>query len=170
MARRRLLHHPAGYMRQGPIGLLHDENVRALKAMRANDGNRLATARMKWIEDPILRSLIPGIMSLSREALEERIEQGETAAQKIDLDEAATRQIVDQQLRDRGWEADSQKLTYAGGARPAKGRASALAEWPTESGPADYALFVSYRGYRFPSEIIHGVLRLQNFHATERAV
>src|ERR1700720_4761443 len=66
MARRRLLHHPAGYMRQGPVGLLHDENVRALKAMRANDGNRLATARMKWIEDPILRSLIPGIMSLSR--------------------------------------------------------------------------------------------------------
>ena len=56
------------------------------------------------------------------------IEQGETAAQKIDLDEAATRQIVDQQLRDRGWEADSQKLTYAGGARPAKGRAMALAE------------------------------------------
>jgi hypothetical protein len=68
MARRRLLHHPAGYMRQGLIGLLYDENVRALKAMRANDGNRLATARMKWIEDPILRSLIPGIMSLSRAA------------------------------------------------------------------------------------------------------
>jgi hypothetical protein len=70
MARRRLLHHPAGYMRQGLIGLLYDENVRALKAMRANDGNRLATARMKWIEDPILRSLIPGIMSLSRPARE----------------------------------------------------------------------------------------------------
>jgi type I restriction enzyme R subunit len=34
------------------------------------------------------------------------------------------------------------KLTYAAGARPAKGRAMALAEWPTESGPADYALFV----------------------------
>jgi type I restriction enzyme R subunit len=37
---------------------------------------------------------------------QEVIEQGETAAQKIDLDEAATRQIVDQQLRDRGWQAD----------------------------------------------------------------
>jgi type I restriction enzyme, R subunit len=73
---------------------------------------------------------------------QEVIEQGETAAQKIDLDEAATRQIVDQQLRDRGWEADTQKLTYAAGTRPAKGRAMALAEWPTESGPADYALFV----------------------------
>jgi type I restriction enzyme R subunit len=73
---------------------------------------------------------------------QEVIEQGEIAAQKVDLDEAATRQIVDQQLRDRGWEADTQKLTYAAGARPAKGRAMALAEWPTESGPADYALFV----------------------------
>ena len=73
---------------------------------------------------------------------QEVIEQGETAAQKIDLDETATRQIVDQQLRDRGWEADTQKLTYAAGASPAKGRAIAIAEWPTESGPADYALFV----------------------------
>ena len=72
IARCRLLHHPAGYMRQGPGGLLHDENVRALKAMRANDGDRLATARMKGIEDPILRSLIPGIMALSRLALAKR--------------------------------------------------------------------------------------------------
>jgi hypothetical protein len=66
MARRRLLHHPTGDMRQGPVGLQHDENVRTLKAMRANDGDRLAATRMKRIEDPILRSLIPGIMSLSR--------------------------------------------------------------------------------------------------------
>jgi type I restriction enzyme R subunit len=70
------------------------------------------------------------------------IEQGETAARQIDLDEAATRQMVHQQLRDRGSEADAQKLTYANGARPAKGRAMAIAEWPTESGPTDYALFV----------------------------
>ena len=52
MARRRLLHHPTGYMRQGPVGLQHDENLRALKAMRANNGHRLAATRMKWIEDP----------------------------------------------------------------------------------------------------------------------
>lgn len=69
LARRRLLHHPAGYMRQCSVGLLHDENVHALKAMRANDGDRLATARMKGIEDPILRSLIPGIMALSRRTM-----------------------------------------------------------------------------------------------------
>lgn len=70
------------------------------------------------------------------------IAEGEAAAEKIDLDEAATRQIIDQQLKDRGWQADSQALTFASGARPAKGRAMAIAEWPTESGPTDYALFV----------------------------
>jgi type I restriction enzyme R subunit len=70
------------------------------------------------------------------------IEQGQQAAQEINLDEADTRAIIDQQLRDRGWEADSATLRYAHGARPAKGRNRAIAEWPTASGPADYALFV----------------------------
>jgi type I restriction enzyme R subunit len=70
------------------------------------------------------------------------VQTGEEAAKHIDLDEAATRQIVDQQLRDRGWDADTPHLTYAAGARPTKGRAMAIAEWPTELGPADYALFV----------------------------
>lgn len=67
---------------------------------------------------------------------------GEEAAKHIDLDEAATRQMIDQQLRERGWEANTDELTYASGAGPAKGRGMAIAEWPTESGPADYALFV----------------------------
>ncbi len=70
------------------------------------------------------------------------IQTGEEAAKQIDLDEAATRQIVDQQLRDRGWDADTTTLRYASGARPTKGRAMAIAEWPTEHGPADYAFFV----------------------------
>jgi type I restriction enzyme, R subunit len=77
-----------------------------------------------------------------RANLQTFIETGEQAARQIDLDEAATRQIVDQQLRDRGWEADTVNLRYASGARPTKGRAMAIAEWPTDHGPADYALFV----------------------------
>jgi type I restriction enzyme R subunit len=68
--------------------------------------------------------------------------QAEQAAQAIDLDEASTRTIIDRQLRDRGWEADSVGLRYAKGVRPVKGRAMAIAEWPTASGPADYALFI----------------------------
>jgi type I restriction enzyme R subunit len=73
------------------------------------------------------------------------VAQAEKAAARLDMDEAATRTMIDQQLRDQGWEADSQTLRYAAGARPAQGRAMAIAEWPTESGPADYALFDGMR-------------------------
>lgn len=69
------------------------------------------------------------------------IEMGQAAAKDIKLDEAATRTIIDQQLRDAGWEADTQALRYAAGARPTKGRNLAIAEWPTATGPADFALF-----------------------------
>lgn len=75
------------------------------------------------------------------EALE-LIQRGEQAAASIDLDEGQTRAIVDQQLRDRGWEADTKTLRYSAGVRPSKGRNIAIAEWPTANGPADYALFV----------------------------
>lgn len=67
---------------------------------------------------------------------------GTAAAAKIDLDEAETRAIIDQRLRDRGWEADTTELRYGKGVRPVRGRNMAIAEWPTASGPADYALFV----------------------------
>lgn len=59
-----------------------------------------------------------------------------------DLDEAATREIIDNQLRDAGWEADSQLLRFSKGARPNKGRNLVIAEWPTASGPVDYAFFI----------------------------
>jgi len=72
----------------------------------------------------------------------EFIQRGEEASAKLDLDEAATRALIDQQLRDSGWETDTKSLRHASGARPAKGRNLAIAEWPTVSGPADYALFV----------------------------
>lgn len=70
------------------------------------------------------------------------VARAELAAAAITLDEASTRAIIDRQLRDRGWEVDSANLRYARGGRPAKGRAMAIAEWPTDSGPADYALFI----------------------------
>ena len=64
------------------------------------------------------------------------------AASAIELDEAATRQLIDGQLRQAGWEADSQALRHGKGTRPQKNRNLAIAEWPTSSGPADYVLFV----------------------------
>lgn len=64
------------------------------------------------------------------------------AAKELQLDEADTRKLIDQQLRQAGWEADSEALKYNQGARPEKNRNRAIAEWPTESGPADYVLFI----------------------------
>jgi type I restriction enzyme R subunit len=66
----------------------------------------------------------------------------QAAAEAISLDEAETRALIDQQLKDSGWEADTKEMRYASGTRPVKGRNLAIAEWPTASGPADYALFV----------------------------
>lgn len=74
--------------------------------------------------------------------VEEIVRHAEEAAKYVDIDEAATRMIIDQQLRQAKWDVDSENLTYAKGARPIKGRNIAIAEWPTESGPADYALFI----------------------------
>lgn len=62
-------------------------------------------------------------------------------ANSVDLDEQETRLLIDQQLRYRGWEADSVLLRHSRGVLPEKGRNIAIAEWKTESGPADYALF-----------------------------
>lgn len=76
------------------------------------------------------------------EAVAENLRRAEEAGEQLELDEAATRRIIDQALRDAGWEVDSETLRYSAGVRPQKGRNLAIAEWPTESGPADYALFV----------------------------
>jgi type I restriction enzyme R subunit len=67
-----------------------------------------------------------------------------TAGSAVQLDEASTRKLIDQQLRDAGWTVDSVELRYANGTRPEKGKNLAIAEWPTESGPADYVLFIGF--------------------------
>lgn len=58
------------------------------------------------------------------------------------LNEADTRKIIDEQLRKVGWEADSDNLRYSKGTLPQRGRNIAVAEWQTDSGFVDYALFV----------------------------
>lgn len=65
-----------------------------------------------------------------------------SAASSVQLDEADTRKLIDQQLRLVGWDADSETLKFNKGTRPEKNRNLAIAEWPCDSGPADYVLFV----------------------------
>lgn len=63
-------------------------------------------------------------------------------ASLIRLSEAETRVMIDFQLRAAGWQADSLAYRFSQGTRPEKGVNKAIAEWETETGPADYALFV----------------------------
>lgn len=72
-----------------------------------------------------------------------------SASAQISLSEDLTRILIDQQLQEAGWEADTESLTWQNGARPEKGRNKAIAEWPTspatqgkKSQRADYVLFV----------------------------
>jgi type I restriction enzyme R subunit len=64
-----------------------------------------------------------------------------TAASQVQLDEAETRRIIDEQLRQAGWEADTPKLRHSQGTRPQRGRNMAIAEWPCDGYLADYVLF-----------------------------
>ena len=73
------------------------------------------------------------------------VERASAASEAIELDEAATRKLIDRQLEDAGWEVDSQRLTFEHGVRPTRGKNLAIAEWPTfadgKEGWADYVLF-----------------------------
>jgi len=88
-----------------------------------------------------IRTLQAAAAARSDPETEATVRQAQTAAQHLDLSEADTRTLIDAQLREAGWDADSKEFTYRNGARPRKGKNIAIAEWPTANGPADYLLF-----------------------------
>lgn len=75
-----------------------------------------------------------------------RKERSKKIAKSMNLSEEETRMLIDEQLRNAGWEADTQNIRYSKGSRPSKNKNMAIAEWPTsskykKSGYVDYALF-----------------------------
>lgn len=80
-------------------------------------------------------------------SVEEVIAETQKASKDFSINEELTRILIDQQLVDAGWEADTNNLTYQKGSRPEKGKNKAIAEWPVpnpETGGqqrADYVLF-----------------------------
>ncbi|ATA72923.1 type I restriction-modification system endonuclease [Capnocytophaga sp. H4358] len=78
-------------------------------------------------------------------AQKERVKKSQKYAGQLSLSEAETRKIIDAQLNEAGWEADSIHLTYSQGVRPKKGKNIAIAEFPTDKGNADYALFAGLK-------------------------
>lgn len=83
----------------------------------------------------------------SNKSTTERVQKAETTSENMELSEAETRYLIDEQLRKYGWEADTNNIRYSKGTRHQKSKNFAIAEWPTDSkvsknGYADYALFV----------------------------
>ncbi|MCG9792796.1 type I restriction-modification system endonuclease [Flavobacterium algicola] len=77
-----------------------------------------------------------------------RQQRAVTNANNIGKTEAETRAIIDEQLRDAGWECETEKLNYKKNkSLPEKGKNKAIAEWPCNGKWADYALFVGLELY-----------------------
>lgn len=101
---------------------------------------------IKNLEEQLARASKAEPVVTAGSASKERADKSAQALEAMELTEAETRIIIDDQLRKYGWEADTNALRYSKGTRPQKGRNLAIAEFPTNSaagkgGFADYALF-----------------------------
>ncbi len=85
---------------------------------------------------------------LPAEKKEEIKQRSQKAAKKIDMSESETRDLIDDQLRQAGWEVDTKTINYkTNKTLPQRGKKLAIAEWPCQSKWADYALFIGTELY-----------------------
>ncbi len=77
-----------------------------------------------------LAALQAAAQATPKNHLQAAIDHAGAASDAIQLDEAATRRIIDKQLRAAGWDVDSTKLTWERGVRPTRAKNLAIAEWP----------------------------------------
>lgn len=78
----------------------------------------------------------------SRQQRQDAAQRTQRATKSLTLSEDVTRLLIDQQLMEAGWQADSEALDYRKGARPEAGVNKAIAEWPGAGRErADYILF-----------------------------
>ncbi|WP_082461471.1 type I restriction-modification system endonuclease [Pedobacter sp. PACM 27299] len=74
--------------------------------------------------------------------------RSEQAAKKLNMSEGETRAVIDEQLRQAGWEANTALINYkTQKTLPQKGKNMAIAEWPCGNLWADYALFIGTELY-----------------------
>ena len=108
---------------------LADTHEAELNKLRAEFEQRLTTLQQRLETKP--------------QSTQQVVYKTQQASSSFDLSEDLTRILIDQQLIEAGWEADSLDLIYSKGARPEKGKNKAIAEWPTSSPKAcaDYVLF-----------------------------
>ncbi|MBD3887061.1 hypothetical protein IFO70_36205 [Phormidium tenue FACHB-886] len=70
----------------------------------------------------------------SNQSIQQTVTQAQIVEGDLVLDERETRRLIDAQLQEAGWEADSEELIYSKGTRPQKGRNLAIAEFPMARG------------------------------------
>jgi len=121
------------------------EDLNAALEIAEETEEQAAQAQAAW--ETRLQTLQVQAQAAPAAQVEAIVERAQTAGEpeQLDLDEAATRKLIDAQLQAAGWEADTEAITYKQGVRPTKGKNLAIAEWPTSSGPADYVLFVGLK-------------------------
>jgi len=83
------------------------------------------------------------VIKISAVDAEKIKDKSEKAALKIEMSEAETRELIDEQLRQAGWEVDTNTLNFkSNGTLPDRKRNRAIAEWRVGNKWADYALFI----------------------------
>ena len=128
---------------------LIDEQQAAMAKQQSaiTDRDQIIVEKEKLIAQ-LLDQINNGATVVTETTSEERHRRSEVASARMGLTEAETRMLIDAQLRDAGWEADTENLRYSKGTRPMKGHNMAIAEWPVQSNGsgksdrADYALFI----------------------------
>ncbi len=109
-------------------------------------------SKIKELEEQLAKAtkVKPVMTATDGTSSKERAGRSAEVTEAMELTEAETRIIIDDQLRKYGWEVDTNNLRYSKGTRPQKSRNLAIAEFPTDStvtkgGLADYALFVGLK-------------------------
>jgi type I restriction enzyme, R subunit len=122
------------------LALQMDAEARTFEALAAGHEAELIQARSEF--EAQLKAAQQQINAQPREQVQQLKKRTQQAANQFSPNEELTRILIDQQLIEAGWEADTQLLTHARGARPEKGKNRAIAEWPTAGKQAaDYLLF-----------------------------
>ena len=118
---------------------IHDckENLKFVMPVKEEDKTKKNVVLNRAQEDEKEEELTKAAITCAERAEQvdkrARLKQANKMASQRQKSEAETRYMIDEQLRQVGWEANTQEIRYSKGARPAKGRNMAIAEWPTDS-------------------------------------
>jgi type I restriction enzyme R subunit len=129
----------------------HARETAEVRALREAEDRRAAEQLLEEVEAS-RRQFEKKLVELQQAAAQapaaelfQLVTSAEAASSAVELDEADTRRLIDARLGEAGWAADSDHIRHSAGSRPNQAEALAIAEWPTETGPVDYALFLKGR-------------------------